>query len=378
MLSEDSDQKTEDRGRKSEDRYQRAGQRAEDGSRRAEGRIRKSESRGKSEEMKNILVVGGAGYIGSHMCKYLANKGYTPIAFDNLVYGHRQAVKYGLFIEGSIGDSRLIRHVFSEYQIEAVMHFAAFCYVGESVTEPAKYYRNNVADALNLLEAMVEKNVSNFIFSSSCATYGEPVEIPITEQHPQNPINPYGRTKLMVEQILDDFKDAYGLESVCLRYFNAAGADPDGELGEDHKPETHLIPLVLQAALGQRAAINIFGDNYPTRDGTCIRDYIHISDLAQAHFLALEKLLDGQSGGKYNLGNGNGYSVKEVIEVARNITGKAIPSKIVEQRAGDPAVLIGSSEKAVKELGWKPQFPDLDTIIETAWRWHRDHTEGYA
>ena len=328
--------------------------------------------------MKNILVVGGAGYIGSHMCKYLVNKGYTPIVFDNLVYGHRQAVKYGPFMEGSIGDSKLIRHVFSEYQIEAVMHFAAFCYVGESVTEPAKYYRNNVADTLNLLEAMVEMNVNNFIFSSSCATYGEPVEIPITEQHPQNPINPYGRTKLMVEQILDDFKDAYGLESVCLRYFNAAGADPDGELGEDHEPETHLIPLVLQAALGQRAAINIFGDDYPTRDGTCIRDYIHINDLAQAHFLALEKLLNGQPGGKYNLGNGNGYSVKEVINVARNITGKPIPSKIVERRPGDPAILIGSSEKAIKELGWKPQFPNLDTIIETAWKWHRDHPEGYV
>ena len=328
--------------------------------------------------MKNILVVGGAGYIGSHMCKYLANNGYTPIAFDNLVYGHRQAVKYGPFIEGSIGDSKLLRDVFSEYQIAAVMHFAAFCYVGESVTEPTKYYRNNVANTLNLLEAMVEKNVNNFIFSSSCATYGEPVEIPITERHPQNPINPYGRTKLMVEQILDDFKDAYGLNSVCLRYFNAAGADPDGELGEDHKPETHLIPLVLQTVLGQRAAINIFGDDYHTRDGTCIRDYIHINDLAQAHFLALEKLLNGQPGGKYNLGNGNGYSVREVIKVARNITGKPIPSKIVERRPGDPAVLIGSSDKAVKELGWKPRFPNLDTIIETAWKWHRDHPEGYA
>ena len=328
--------------------------------------------------MENILIVGGAGYIGSHMCKYLANNGYNPIVFDNLVYGHRQAVRFGPFIEGSIGDSKLIRHLLSEYRIAAVMHFAAFCYVGESVTEPAKYYRNNVVNTFNLLEAMVEKNVNNFIFSSSCATYGEPAEIPITEQHPQNPINPYGRTKFMVEQILDDFKDAYGLESVCLRYFNAAGADPDGELGEDHEPETHLIPLVLQTAIGQTAAINIFGDDYPTRDGTCIRDYIHINDLAQAHFLALEKLLNGQPGGKYNLGNGNGYSVKEVIKVARNITGKPIPSKIVERRPGDPAILIGSSEKAVRELGWKPQFSNLDTIIETAWRWHRDHPEGYA
>jgi len=323
--------------------------------------------------MKNILVVGGAGYIGSHMCKYLVNNGYNPIVFDNLVCGHRQAVKFGPFIEGSIGDSRLIRHVFSDYEIEAVMHFAAFCYVGESVVEPGKYYRNNVAETLNLLEAMVEKNVNNFIFSSSCATYGEPVEIPITEQSPQNPINPYGKTKHMVEQILDDFKDAYGLESVCLRYFNAAGADPDGELGENHEPETHLIPLVLQTALGYRAAINIFGDDYFTRDGTCIRDYIHVNDLAQAHFLALEKLLDGQPGAKYNLGNGNGYSVKEVIKVASNVTEKPIPSKILGRRPGDRAILIGSSEKAVKELGWKPQFPNLDTIVETAWKWHKDH-----
>ena len=328
--------------------------------------------------MKNILVIGGAGYIGSHMCKYLANNGYNPIVLDNLVYGHRQAVKWGPFIEGSIGDSGLIRRVFSEYQIEAVMHFAAFCYVGESVTDPGKYYRNNVADTLNLLEAMVEKNINNFIFSSSCATYGEPVEIPITEQHPQNPINPYGRTKLMIEQILDDFKDAYGLESVCLRYFNAAGADPDGEIGEDHKPETHLIPLVLQTALGQRERIDIFGDDYPTRDGTCIRDYIDINDLAQAHFLALEKLLCGQLGGKYNLGNGNGYSVKEVIKVARNVTGRPISSKIVERRPGDPAELTGSSEKAVNELGWKPQFPNLDAIIETAWKWHNTYPNGYS
>jgi len=328
--------------------------------------------------MKNILVLGGAGYIGSHMCKYLANNGYNPIAFDNLVYGHRQAVKYGPLIEGSISDSKLIMHVFSEYQIAAVIHFAAFCYVGESVTEPARYYRNNVANTLNLLEAMVEKNVNSFIFSSSCATYGEPVEIPITEQHLQNPINPYGRTKLMVEQILDDFKDAYGLESVCLRYFNAAGADPDGELGEDHEPETHLIPLALQTALGQRAAINIFGDDYPTKDGTCIRDYIHINDLAQAHFLALERILKGLPGGKYNLGNGNGFSVKEVIEIARNVTGRSIPSKIVERRPGDPAILVSSSEKAINELGWKPQFPNLDTIIETAWKWHRNHPDGYA
>ena len=327
--------------------------------------------------MKNILVLGGAGYIGSHMCKYLANNGYNPIVLDNLICGHRQAVKWGPFIEGSIGDSNLLRHVFSEHQFVAVMHFAAFCYVGESVTDPNKYYRNNVSDTLNLLKVMVEKNVNNFIFSSSCATYGEPVEIPISEQHPQNPISPYGRTKLMVEQILDDFKEAYGLEFVCLRYFNAAGADPDAEIGEDHKPETHLIPLVLQTALGQRERIEIFGDDCPTKDGTCIRDYIHINDLAQAHFLALEKLLNGQSGGKYNIGNGQGYSIKEVINVARDITGKSISSRIIGKRQGDPAILIGSSEKATNDLGWNPQFPDLHTIIKTAWEWHCSHPDGY-
>ena len=327
--------------------------------------------------MKNILIVGGAGYIGSYMCKYLANNGYNPIVLDNLVYGHREAVRWGPFIEGSMADSKLLKQIFSKYQIVAVMHFAAFCYVGESVTLPAKYYRNNVADTINLLEVMVEKNVSSFIFSSSCATYGEPVEIPITEEHPQNPINPYGRTKLMVEQILDDFRSAYGLESVSLRYFNAAGADPDGELGEDHRPETHLIPLVLQTALGQRKAINIFGGNYPTKDGTCIRDYIHIVDLAEAHFLALKRLMNGLPGGKYNLGNGDGYSVGEVIETARKITGKTIPINIVDRRPGDPAVLVGSSKKAAGELGWKPRFPDLYTIIETAWKWHSRCPEGY-
>lgn len=327
--------------------------------------------------MENILVIGGAGYIGSYMCKYLAKNGYDPIVLDNLVCGHRQSVRWGPLIEGSIADSKLLNQIFLEYQIMAVMHFAAFCYVGESVTVPAKYYRNNVANTINLLEVMVERNVSNFIFSSSCAIYGEPVEFPITEQHPQNPINPYGRSKLMVEQILDDFRIAYGLEYISLRYFNAAGADPDGELGEDHRPEIHLIPLVIQTALGQREAINIFGEDYPTRDGTCIRDYIHIDDLAQAHLLALERLLNGLPGGSYNLGNGDGHSVKEVIEVARNITGKPIPLKIIERRPGDPAVLISSSQKAIKELGWKPQFPDLHKIIETAWKWHKSHPEGY-
>ncbi len=328
--------------------------------------------------MKNILVVGGAGYIGSYMCKYLAKNGYHPIVLDNLVYGHRQAVKWGLFIAGSMADAKLLDRIFKEHPIAAVMHFAAFCYVGESVEDPGKYYQNNVAATITLLEAMVENNIHHFIFSSSCAVYGEPVEIPITEQHPYSPINPYGRSKLMVEQILEDFRAAYGLEYVALRYFNAAGADPEGEIGEEHDPETHLIPLVLKTALGQRETINIFGNDYATKDGTCIRDYIHIDDLAQAHLLALDRLLSGLPGGQYNLGNGNGYSVKEVIEVARDITSKQIPAKIVERRPGDPAVLIGSSEKAFKELGWKPQFADLNAIVATAWQWHKTHPNGFT
>jgi UDP-glucose-4-epimerase GalE len=327
--------------------------------------------------MKNILVVGGAGYIGSHMCKYLSQRGYVPIVLDNLVCGHRQAVKWGPFFEGSMDDSNLLRRIFLEYPVSSVMHFAAFCYVGESVTEPAKYYHNNVASTIALLEVMVEEKIPNFIFSSSCATYGEPEKIPIPEDHLLNPINPYGRTKLMVEQILEDFRGGYGLESVCLRYFNAAGADSDGEVGEDHDPETHLIPLVLETALGQRPQIDVFGDDYPTKDGTCIRDYIHIEDLAQAHLLALERLLNGQPGGVYNLGNGEGYSVKEVINVARKTTGKPIPVRVTERRPGDPAVLVGSSEKATSELGWKPQFPELETIIQTAWNWHKTNPKGF-
>ena len=327
--------------------------------------------------MKNILVVGGAGYIGSYMCKYLAKNGYAPIVLDNLVYGHRQAVKWGPFVKGSMSDLKLLDQIFTEHSISAVMHFAAFCYVGESVEDPKKYYRNNVAATITLLEAMLKNNINNFIFSSSCATYGEPIEIPMTEEHPQSPINPYGRSKYMVEQILDDFTAAYGLEHVSLRYFNAAGADPDGELGEDHNPETHLIPLVLKTALGQKETIHIFGDDYPTPDGTCVRDYIHIDDLAQAHLLALERLLKGLPGGKYNLGNGDGHSVNQVVETARNVTGKSIPAKIVARRPGDPAVLIGSSQKAMHELGWKPRFADLETIIETAWQWHKNHPDGY-
>ncbi len=325
----------------------------------------------------NILVIGGAGYIGSHMCKYLSQKGHRPVVLDNLIYGHREAVKWGPFIEGAMENRDILDGVFTEYEIHAVMHFAAFAYVGESVTDPGKYYTNNVAATVSLLESMRKHNVLKFIFSSTCATYGEPVEIPMTETHPQNPINPYGRSKLMVEQILDDYESAYGLKSVSLRYFNAAGADPDGEIGEDHDPETHLIPLTLQTALGKRKKMVIFGDDYPTGDGTCVRDYIHIMDLAQAHLLALEKLMNGSPGEKYNLGNGNGISVKEVIDTAREITGEKIPVRMAERRPGDPAVLVGSADKAITELGWKPQFADLKSILESAWRWHKNNPEGF-
>lgn len=327
---------------------------------------------------ENILVVGGAGYIGSHMAKYLAGHGYRPIVLDNLVCGHKQAAKYGPFFEGSMNDRELLSRIFANHPVAAVMHFAAFCYVGESVKEPAKYYRNNIADTLQLLELMLENRVDKFIFSSSCAVYGEPVETPISEDHPKNPINPYGRTKLVVEQMLEDFQQAYGLKSVPLRYFNAAGADPDGELGEDHDPETHLIPLVLKTALGQRSHVSIFGNDYPTPDGTCIRDYIHIEDLAQAHLLALDRLLSDLPGEAYNLGNATGHSVRQVIETARRVTGRDIPVRIIDRRSGDPAVLISSSDRAIRALGWQPRFPDLETIIETAWNWHKKNPNGYG
>jgi UDP-glucose-4-epimerase GalE len=296
---------------------------------------------------------------------------------DNLVYGHRQAVKWGDFFAGNMEDKNLLNHIFSTYDIAAVMHFAAFAYVGESVLDPGKYYRNNVASTLTLLEAMLTHDVNRFIFSSSCATYGKPDQMPITENSPQKPINPYGRSKLMVENILEDFSQAYGLQSVSLRYFNAAGADPEAEVGEDHNPETHLIPLVLSVALGQRDHIEVFGDDYDTRDGSCIRDYIHIADLAQAHLLALQKLEKDDSSAVYNLGNGRGYSVFEVIEQAREITQKEIPVKIGERRPGDPARLVGSAEKATQELGWKQAYADLAIILKTAWRWHKENPLGY-
>lgn len=325
--------------------------------------------------MKAVLVTGGAGYIGSHACKALAAAGYEPVAFDNLVYGHEWAVKWGPLVRGDILDRSALDQVFARYQPVAVMHFAAFAYVGESVTDPGKYYRNNVAGTLNLLEALRDHgrdhDMAKFIFSSTCATYGTPAIVPIPENHPQQPINPYGQSKLMIEQMLRDFDVAHGLRSISLRYFNAAGADPDGETGEAHDPETHLIPLVLDAAAGIRPHITVFGDDYDTPDGTCIRDYIHVSDLAGAHVLALGALVNGAPTTAYNLGNGQGFSVREVIDVARQVTGREIPVQMGARRAGDPARLVGDAQRIQHELDWKPKHADLKGMIDTAWKWHQ-------
>ncbi len=327
--------------------------------------------------MSEILIVGGAGYIGSHMGKYLHNKGMKPVVLDNLSLGHREAVKWGPLYEGELNNKKLLAEIFKNHNIKAVMHFAAFCYVGESVTLPLKYYQNNVAATLGLLSSMLDHDIDKLIFSSTCATYGEPDRLPITENEKQQPINPYGRSKLMMENILDDLDTAHDMKSVCLRYFNAAGADPEGELGEDHDPETHLLPLVLQTALGRQQELTIFGNDYATQDGTCVRDYIHITDLAQAHYLALLHLLADGDSKKYNLGNGSGYSILDVITTARKITGKDIQYVFAHRRPGDPAVLVGSAEKAIRELGWKPEFNTLETILETAWNWHSRFPDGY-
>ncbi|WP_027249008.1 UDP-glucose 4-epimerase GalE [Planktothrix agardhii] len=327
-----------------------------------------------SEDKTTILVTGGAGYIGSHAVLALQRSGYDVIILDNLVYGHQDLVETVLKTELIIGDTNdrpLLDKLFSSRKIDAVMHFSAYAYVGESVTNPDKYYRNNVVGTLTLLEAMKDAGINKFVFSSTCATYGVPEIVPIPEEHPQNPINPYGATKLMVERILSDFDVAYDFKSVRFRYFNAAGADPEGLLGEDHNPETHLIPLILLAALGKRDSISIFGTDYPTPDGTCIRDYIHVTDLATAHILGLEYLLNSGKTDVFNLGNGKGFSVKEVIETAREITGKEIKAIECDRRPGDPPSLVGSGEKARSILGWNPEYPDLQNIITHAWNWHQ-------
>ena len=316
-----------------------------------------------------ILVVGGAGYIGSHMVKQLALAGHDVITLDNLSYGYRDAVKYGEFVEGDLGDNEVLDKIFAAGDVDAVMHFAGFIQVGESVEKPSMYYLNNVVNTHTLLDAMLRHEVKNFIFSSTAAIFGEPEYTPIDEKHNKQPINPYGHSKLMIEQVLDDYDKAYGLRSTCLRYFNAAGADPDGELGERHVPETHLIPLILQAASGRRADIKVFGDDYPTDDGTCVRDYIHINDLCEAHSLALEKMIKDDKSARYNLGNGKGFSVKQVIDIAREVSGNDFKVTIEPRRAGDPAVLVADATLAKKELNWQPNFADLQDIVKTAWQW---------
>jgi UDP-glucose 4-epimerase len=319
--------------------------------------------------MKTVLVVGGAGYIGSHMVKMLAMNNFNPVVLDNYSTGFADAVRYGQAVEGSMADRKLLDRLFSEQTIDAVMHFASFSQVGESVTKPDDYYRNNFSHTLTLLDAMVAHNVKPFIFSSTAAIFGNPLSDRIDESHPKMAINPYGRSKWMVEQALGDYDAAFGLKSIALRYFNAAGADSEGELGERHDPETHLIPLVLQAALGERAAITVFGNDYDTTDGTCIRDYIHIEDLCSAHMLALNALLDGADSNVYNLGNGNGFSVSEVIQAVEEQLGWSVPTEIGARRAGDPAILVADASKARRELGWQPRHTDLRQIIQHAADW---------
>jgi UDP-glucose 4-epimerase len=306
------------------------------------------------------------------------DRGEHVISLDNLIFGHKEASSGSEIVVGDIGDKALLRRIFSENKIDAVMHFAAFAAVGESVEDPQKYYINNITNSLAMLEVMLEFGVKMMIFSSSAATFGEPTIIPIPEDHPKDPTNPYGRSKLMLEEILAEYETAYGLRSISLRYFNASGADPSGLIGEDHTPEHHLVPLVLQVALGQRETIKVFGTDWPTADKTCIRDYVHVTDLAQAHLLALDALRNGAKTNRYNLGNGMGYSVLDVIKTSEEVSGKPIKWEAAPRRAGDPAVLVASSEKITRELGWNPQFADLKTIIKTAWDWHSAHPNGYG
>jgi len=318
-----------------------------------------------------ILIVGGAGYIGSHINKELTKKGFETVVFDSLVKGHQEAVKWGEFFQGDLANIEDLRQVFSKYKIDAVLHFAAFIEVGESVKDPQKYYQNNVKNTLNLFQVMLENDVKKLIFSSTAATFGNPQYTPIDEKHPQVPINPYGQAKLMVEKILADYDFAYGLKYVALRYFNACGADLYNEIGENHTPESHLIPLILDAAIGKREDIKIFGTDYPTPDGTCVRDYVHVTDLAQAHILALQYLIDGNDSNSFNLGNGKGFSVKEVIDAAKKVTGVDFKVTEVERRAGDPPELVADSTKAKQVLKWQPQYADLETIVKSAWAWHQ-------
>lgn len=327
-----------------------------------------------SSNNRTILVTGGAGYIGSHAALALKKAGYEVIILDNLSYGHQEIVDNVLQVKLIVGDTSdrpLLDRLFTTHQIDAVMHFAAYIAVGESVKEPGKYYSNNVASTLNLLEAMVAHQIDKIVFSSTCAVYGMPKEIPMSENHPHDPLSPYAASKDMVERILQDFDTAFNLKSVAFRYFNACGADPGGLLGEDHTPETHLIPLALLTALKKRQSLYIFGTDYDTPDGTCVRDYIHVNDLADAHVLGLEYLLAGGRSEIFNLGNGNGFSVREVIETAKKVTGLDIPAIESDRRPGDAPILVGSSDKVRQMLGWNPQYANLQTIINHAWQWHQ-------
>jgi len=325
--------------------------------------------------MESVLVTGGAGYIGAHACKALAAAGLRPVAYDSLVFGHREAVKWGPLEEGDIADRAALDRAIEAHRPVAVMHFAAFAYVGESIVDPGRYYRNNVLGTLTLLEAMRDHGIATMVFSSSCATYGVPADLPIREDCPQQPINPYGQTKLVNEKMIAEFGAAHGLRCVSLRYFNACGADPDGGIGEDHDPETHLIPLALDAAAG-KGELTLFGDDYPTPDGTCIRDYIHVTDLAEAHVMALSALRDGSESMALNLGTGVGISNREIIDGIERVTGRAVPHRVGPRRPGDPPVLVADPSLASEKLGWKAKVSDLDTIVETAWRWHQRNSHG--
>ena len=324
-----------------------------------------------------ILVCGGAGYIGSHMVAELLENNIEVVILDNLEKGHKDALLGGKLYVGDLRDKTILDKIFTENKIDAVIDFAAYSLVGESMTEPLKYFNNNVYGTISLLESMKEHNVKYIVFSSTAATYGEPKKVPIEECSETCPTNAYGESKLIVEKILRWCDHAYGIKYTALRYFNAAGAHVNGQIGEDHSPETHLIPIILDVALGNREKIMMFGDDYNTKDGTCVRDYIHVTDLARAHLLALKRLMNGGESTAYNLGNGTGFTVKEVVEVARKVTGHAIPAEVAPRRAGDPATLIASSDRAVNELGWKPEFNSLETIISTAWKWHQSHPNGY-
>jgi UDP-glucose-4-epimerase GalE len=317
-----------------------------------------------------VLVTGGAGYIGSHTCKALALAGCLPVTLDNLIHGHKAAVRWGPLVEGDIRDRALVEGAIREHRIEAVVHFAGYAYVGESMRDPGKYFGNNVAASLALLEAMQARGVGRFVFSSTCATYGVPESLPILEEHSQRPVSPYGESKLFVERALHWYGVAHGLRSVALRYFNAAGADPDGQIGEDHDPETHLIPLAIGAALGKRPPLQIYGADYPTPDGTAVRDYVHVTDLAEAHVRALDYLDAGGESTAFNLGTGRGCSVREVVAAVERMAGRELPRREAAPRAGDPAILVAEPGRSCKLLGWAPQHSDLDAIIATAWRWH--------